>query len=273
MDRAHEPLGPVLTNRDRELEEGARAHFRDPAYYASTYATRTDDVAYYRRVARGKKGVLEYGVGGGRIALPILRDGARMTGIDHSPEMLADFRRALEVEPEDVKRRVTLVRGDMRRKKLGRRFPLVIAPFNAVLHLYSRPDVEQWLARVREHLAPGGELVFDVSTPSLHDLLRDPAKPYRTAPFEHPTYGPVSYREHFDYDRVRQILFVSMYFDPPGVMTPLAHRQFFPRELEALLHYNGFEVRRVFGDFKGGPFTNTSDVMLFHARVRKRTRA
>ena len=36
-------------------------------------------------------------------------------------------------------------------------------------------------------------------------------------------------------------------------MTPLAHRQFFPQEWEALLHYNGFEVERVEGDFYGGP--------------------
>jgi hypothetical protein len=60
-----------------------------------------------------------------------------------------------------------------------------------------------------------------------------------------------------------------MYFDPPGVMTPLAHRQYFPRELEALLHYNGFEVTTLFGDFRCGPFTNASDVMVFHARKRR----
>lgn len=271
MDRAHESLGPLLTKRirrDRELEAGARAHFEDPAYYTSTYATRTEDVAYYRRVARGKKSVLEYGIGNGRIALPIARDGARVTGIDHSPEMLADLRQKLAREPRDVRGRVELRRGDMRRVTLGRRFPLVICPFNTVLHLYTRQDVEAWLARVREHLAPDGMLVFDASTPSFHDLLRDPRTPYRTAPFEHPTHGQVSYREHFDYDRVRQILFVSMYFDPPGIMTPLAHRQFFPRELEALLHYNGFEATDVFGDFRGGPLTNTSDVMIFHAKKR-----
>jgi SAM-dependent methyltransferase len=270
LDRAHEPLGPLLRKRDRELEAGARAHFGDPAYYTSTYATRTDDIAYYREVAAGKSRVLEYGVGNGRIALPIARDGARVTGIDHSPEMLGDLRRVLAREPKEVRARVTAVRGDMRRVKLGRRFPLVIAPFNTVLHLYTREDVEQWLARVRDHLAPGGELVFDASTPSLQDLLRDPTKPYRTAPFEHPTYGHVNYREHFDYDRARQILFVSMFFDPPGAMTPLAHRQFFPRELEALLHYNGFETKKLVGDFRGNPFTGTSDVMIFHARKKSR---
>ena len=50
--------------------------------------------------------------------------------------------------------------------------------------------------------------------------------------------------------------------------TPLAHRQFFPQEWEALLHYNGFHVDRVEGDFHGGPLAKDSDVMVWHTRRR-----
>jgi hypothetical protein len=53
-------------------------------------------------------------------------------------------------------------------------------------------------------------------------------------------------------------------------MTPLAHRQFHPREWEALLHYNGFDVEAVHGDFQGGPLDRGSDVMVWHARARTR---
>jgi hypothetical protein len=87
----------------------------------------------------------------------------------------------------------------------------------------------------------------------------------------------VSYREHFDYDRVRQILFVSMCFEPVAgnrarggeFMVPLAHRQFFPCELECLLHYNGFDVLEMAGDFEGGPLEGSSDVMVVRARPRR----
>ena len=163
----------------------------------------------------------------------------------------------------------------MRSAKLGRRFPLVVCPFNAALHLYTREDVERFLARVREHLAPGGLFVCDLSLPVFQDLLRDPARAYHAPRFRHPTTGEVvRYVEHFDYDRARQVLFVSMEFAPRGGearawMTPLAHRQFFPQEWEALLHYNGFEVERVEGDFHGGPLDRTSDVMFWYARARR----
>jgi len=186
---------------------------------------------------------------------------------------------------------VTAHCGDMRQKRLTKRFPLVTCPFNAALHLYTRDDVERFLARVRAHLAPGGMFVCDLSVPVFQDLLRDPARAYKAPRFKHPTTGDVvRYVEHFDYDRARQVLFVSMEFDPierrdehgkrgkrdergtvsdRGWMTPLAHRQFFPQEWEALLHYNGFEVDKVDGDFHGGPLDRTSDVMVWFARARR----
>jgi SAM-dependent methyltransferase len=261
--------------RDRELEAGSLAHYEDAAYYTATYARRLEDVTFYVDLARRSGGpVLEYGAGNGRIALPIARHGVDVTGVDHSAAMVDDLRERLKHEPAEVRRRVRVVRGDMRRVKLRRRFPLVVCTFNTTLHLYARQDVERFLARVHEHLAPRGRFVVDISMPRLDDLARDPSQPFHAPRFKHPTAGVVvRNREHFDYDPLRQVLFVSMEFEPvraPGEAwaTPLAHRQFFPREWEALLHYNGFAVERVDGDFQGGPLTRTSDVMVWHARAR-----
>lgn len=263
--------------RDRELEAGSQAHYEDPAYYTATYAYRVDDVAFYVALARRSGGpVLEYGVGNGRIALPLAREGADVHGVDWSRPMLDDVRARLKREPAEVRRRVRLVRGDMRRVRLARRFPLVVCTFNTALHLYTRPDVERFLARVRAHLAPRGRFVVDLSMPPLEDLARDPARPHHAPRFRHPTAGViVKNRERFDYDPVRQVLFVSMEFEPVekpenAWATPLAHRQFFPQEWEALLHYNGFDVERVEGDFHGGPLTKDSDVMVWHATARPR---
>jgi SAM-dependent methyltransferase len=262
--------------RDRELDAGSRAHYDDPAYYTSTYAQRIEDVTFYVDLARrAETEVLEYGVGNGRVAVPIARHGVPVVGVDHSIPMLADLRRRLRAEAKAVRDRVRIVRGDMRTVQLGRRFGLVIAPFNTALHLYTRDDVEQFLARVRAHMAPRARFVVDMSMPLLDDLTRPPSKPFRAPRFRHPTAGVVVHnREFFDYDLVRQVLFVSMEFEPvsgprPAWATPLAHRQFFPQEWEALLHYNGFEVEQVDGDFHGGPLTGESDVMVWHAKRRR----
>src|SRR5262249_12254598 len=73
---------------DRELRAGSHAHYEDPTYYANTYAERVDDVAFYAALARSFGGpVLEYGVGNGRIALPIAREGVEVVGVDWSRPM------------------------------------------------------------------------------------------------------------------------------------------------------------------------------------------
>jgi SAM-dependent methyltransferase len=263
---------------DPELEAGTSAHYENPAYYTRTYKSRLDDVRYYVDLARAQGGpVLEYGCGNGRITIPMARTGTPVTGVDLSAEMLADLRSRLKDEEAEVQRRIVLKHGDMRRAKLDRRFPLVFCPFNAFLHLYTRQDVELFLARVLEHLTPRGEFVFDVSMPEPEELARDPGRAYHTPRFRYPsedgkTETVVRYSERFDYDKLRQVLFVAMEFSPVSGgetwMTPLAHRQFYPQELEALLHYNGFEIQTFVGDFNGTPVASDSTTLLIHARAR-----
>jgi SAM-dependent methyltransferase len=270
---------PRVAAADAELEAGTTAHYEDPAYYTKTYRGRLDDVRYYVDLAARRGGpVLELGCGNGRIAIPLARAGVEVTGVDLSAPMLADLRARLADEPVAVRSRVAVRRGDMRSVRVRKRFPLVFCPFNAALHLYERRDVERFLATVSAHLAPGGELVFDVSMPEPSELARKPARAYRAPSFVYPGADGakgerVRYTERFDYDKLRQVLFVAMEFEPESGadswMTPLAHRQFYPRELEALLHYNGFAITKLAGDFDGSAPTNDSVTLLVHARARR----
>jgi SAM-dependent methyltransferase len=233
---------------------GATAHYDDPEYYDQAYGSRRDDVAYYVRLARLAGGpVLEYGAGTGRIALALARAGVDVTAVERSRPMIAAFRRHLSREPAEVRLRVRIVPGDMRHSRLRRRFPLVIAVFNTVLHLTDRQDVESFFASVKRHLAPGGRFVFDFSIPHADYLGADPARRYGAPRFRHPARGVVRYAERFEYDSIRQILHMDLEFSPldgsPPWAVPLTHRQFFPEEMDALLHYNGFGDRIWSADF------------------------
>jgi hypothetical protein len=171
--------------------------------------------------------------------------------------MLAALKRHLAKEPAEVRDRVRIVRGDMRSVRIRRRFRVVIAAFNTVLHLPERVDLERFFARVREHLAPGGRFIFDFSVPHPDYLGADPARRYGSPRFRHPTRGLVRYGERFDYDPLRQVLHMRLEFSPvdgsePWTV-PLTHRQFFPREMEALLHYNGFRDVAWSADFTDSP--------------------
>jgi hypothetical protein len=141
------------------------------------------------------------------------------------------------------------------------------------LHLYQRPDVEAFLSRVRSHLAPGGLFVFDFSIPSPPDLSRDPETRFPAPPLHDPETGePVNYDERFEYDPLRQLLLVRIELssaDGTRLRTlPLTHRQYFPREMEALLHYNGFEQIFFTADFTDLPLDRHVDSIVVRARVK-----
>jgi len=267
------PFSDDIDELGRAGDEGALAHYLDPAYYTKTYKDRRQDVDYYVRLSRHARGpVLEYGVGNGRVALPIAKAGIEVFGVDLSRAMLDDLEARLEKEPKQVRARVAFQHGDMRKLELGRRFPLVIAPFNCILHLYERSDIEQFFARVREHLAPEGRFVFDFSLPQPADLARDPEKNYGAPRIRHPSTGKLCrYSERFEYDPYRQVLLVRMTFSPEdgseGLTVPLTHRQFFPREMEALLHYNGFADLEFTADFSDHPADRYTDSVVVSCRV------
>lgn len=261
---------------DDELREGTEAHYRDALYYDHAYARRRRDVFFYAELASGSGGpVLELGVGTGRVAREIARRGVDVVGVDSMPEMLKQAKLRFEKLPRAARDRIELRRGDMRRIRLARTFPMVISPFNVFMHLYERRDVERALATVLHHLKPQGRFVFDVLLPQPESLARDPQRIYRVGTVKRPGQGRrFNYRERFAYDAASQVQTVSMIFqdpDDPGAIevTPLAHRQFFPAELEALLHYNGFTIEDRFGDFECGPLTEESESQVIVAKRRR----
>jgi SAM-dependent methyltransferase len=250
---------------------GSLAHYADPAYYDLTYRERQHDVAFYVALARAlpDRRVLEYGCGSGRITLPLAQAKVTVTAVDLSAPMLSALEQRLANAPVQLRQRVSVQRADMRDFECDTQFPLVIAPFNTLLHLYEPEETLTFLAKVRKHLAPAGRFVFDVSLPQLDDLNRDPSAVFDAPPFVDPTTGlTVRYSERFEYDPIRQLLVVWMQFEPedgsPGWTVPLTHRQYFPQEIKGLLIAAGFRHIEFQSDFSTeapGPYTDSLVVL------------
>lgn len=264
------------------LRAGTDAHYENARYYDQAYRLRREDAAFYRRQADKFGGpVLELGVGTGRVARVLAEGGHEVLGVDSSETMLEQARLRAQKLPKKKQNLLTFKRGDLRNFRTKRRFPLVIAPFNVLMHLYSRQDWERGLATVRHHLLPKGRFVFDVMLPDPGELSRDPDRVYRGPTVSVPgKEGPYRYGESFEYDPITQVQLVTMQFEPKkrtkkaaatddGFITPLCHRQVFPAELEALLHYNGFSIKARYGDFEGDELSEESESQVVVAQRRK----
>ena len=260
---------------DRELWLGTRAHYADAALYDHLYKRRRDDVRWYAALAKARGGaVLELGCGTGRVSLAIAKAGVEVVGVDLSRAMLERAEAARARLPAKVRRLATFRAGDFRSVRLRRRFPLVIAPFNALQHCYHRSEWEAVLATVRRHLAPRGRFVFDVLLPDPIVQARNPARRFSRTRLRHPvTRRPFVYTEGFVHERQRQLLVIYQWLDDledPSKKTvvPIAHRQMYPQELEALLHYNGFRVVMHQGGFRGEAPSEASESQVLVCEVR-----
>ena len=248
------------------VETGSRQHYEDAARYDYEYRRRRADVTFYREIARRRLGgpgrILELGCGSGRVTVPLARDGHRVTAVDRSEAMLDRLRSRVAALPAPAAARITPALGDLRSFDVpdrGEGFPLAIAAFNVLEHLYTRGELDACLRRVAAHLAPGGVFVFDVQLPDLAWLLRDPGKRWARTRFTDPTTKrPMLYSTNHDYDPISQIALIRLYYDPadgagPGHVVQLSQRKFFPAELEALVSQAGMMVLERYGDFSFGP--------------------
>ena len=262
--------------RPERLAAGTTAHYLSAEYYDRVYRRYTADLPFYLDLAREVGGpVLELGSGTGRVTIPLARQGHEVVGVESSEPMLRAARDKLAREPRSVARRVRLVRGDMRALRLGRRFRLALAPFNVLQHLYTRQDLERCLGSVRSHLMPrAGRLAFDVLVPDVESLARSPGRRYRLGTAYHPAgRKKYLYRESFAYESLSQIQTITLFFDDPddeaaSFATPLCHRQLFPAELEAMIHYNGFRPIDRFGSFEREPLLEVSESQIYVCALR-----
>ncbi|MDH3728009.1 MAG: class I SAM-dependent methyltransferase [Myxococcales bacterium] len=259
----------------RPRSTGSEAHYSDGRYYDQTYRRRRQDVRFYTDLAIESGGpVLELGVGTGRVALSIAKKGIEIVGVEPVAPMLEQAEENVRRLAPTARDRIELRQGDLRKLRLRRRFPLVIAPFHVWNHLYTRGDIEQGFRTVRHHLRRGGRFAFDVLLPDPASLARSPAKRYRGGLVPHPHDGiRYRYSEYFSYDPASQVETVMMDFEHPddpnrSFCTPLTQRQFFPAELEALLHYNGFTIESHRGDFEGKPISLATESQVIVARTR-----
>lgn len=264
---------PDWTGAPASPEEDARwAAYYDLQYGFGPGDPPWADVDWFRSVASGGSGpVLELGCGSGRIAVALARDGHTVVGLDRSRAMLA--RAAERAAAADV--HVDLVQGDLLDFALGRRFGLVIAPFNTFL-MVPPADRRACLSRMREHLAPEGQVALDVFQPDPERIAGVDGAVVDEGSADDPRTGEritffTSTRANVD--RTTHTLRIDA-VGPDGAVRrherSLTLHFLYRHEAELLLEGAGFEVISLHGDGEGTPADEHSARLLIVARRRER---
>ncbi len=172
-------------------------------YVQLHHADYLEDIPFWLSVTEDLDPVLEIGCGHGRAAIPLLKAGRRMIGIDLDPHALDTFKRVLREDFPQLVERAELVNGDVLTFDPSGPIGAVIIPCNTFSTFRSRerPDL---LRKVHSWLLPGG--IFSASLPnpanliSLHSELIDAGEmdPEFECSLRHPGTGnPIQVSSRF----------------------------------------------------------------------------
>lgn len=229
------------------------------------------DVAFWRRMAGAQTGpVIELGCGTGRILLPLARAGVQVVGVDLSMPMLDRARQRL--------RRAgitsgSLVRGDIRFLPFKRRkgCRLVMAPYGILQSLTRERDLTATLDSVAELLSKGGTFAMDL----VPDLPRWDEYQRRTSlRGQHGRNGTLTLVESVRQDLAKRLtIFDHEYVHRKGSRREvhrfsLTFRTLSVPQMQRRLERAGFRIEATHGDYRGGPWQDSSDVWIIIATKR-----
>lgn len=143
--------------------------------------------------------VLDVACGTFVLDLPLLRRGYRVVGRDLSEGMLRVARRNLAA----ARRTADLGRADMRTLRLPQTFDAVLCLGTAFNYLAEPSDIRAAFRTFREHLRPGGLLVFDIT--NFDPWIRNPRNACTEADYRAPDGTRVAIFSFNDQDLRRKI--------------------------------------------------------------------
>ncbi len=245
-------------------------------YYDLTHDKLTEDIPFIlSQAGKPPANVLELGSGTGRLALPLLKAGHRVTGVENSAEMLARARARLATLPRELQGRAAFYEQDMTALALppdAPHFDLALLPYNTAMHL-TPPQLGQTLRQVKKVLRENGRFLIDVANPftvaatpndrmlTLENVLVDPEN------------GDTVLQMAANWlDEAAQLLHVTWIYEAspttggPVIRTiaQFAYHFLYPHQWQMILADAGLHLWQLLGDYEQNPFSEESDRLLLH---------
>jgi hypothetical protein len=194
----------------------------------------------------GDSGALEFGIGTGRIALPLSQRGIRVHGIDLSPAMAA----RLAAKPGADRVGVTI--GDFATTRVDGTFRLAYLVFDTIMNLTTQDAQADCFLNAASHLEPGGWFVIETMVPDLQRL--PPGERFR------PSAVTADHLSFDEYDVLNQGLVSHHYTRRQGALEAesVPFRYVWPSELDLMARLAGLTLRHRWGNWHREPFTAAS---------------
>ena len=192
---------------------------------------------------------LEFAIGTGRIAIPLMEAGVRVDGIEASPHMVEK----LQAKPQGKDIKVTI--GDMSQMTTNRQYDLVYLVYNTIFNLLTEEDQIRCFENAARHLRPNGHFVVEAELP--HAWIKKGQSGYVHA--EHVGTTEVML-DVARYDPATQLLEENhIRITEDGIrFGPIVGRLISPGEMDLMARIAGLTLVERFGNWQRSSFDSNS---------------
>jgi SAM-dependent methyltransferase len=222
------------------------------------YANTDIDVPFFLQEVQGSQSVLELMCGTGRLSIPLIEAGVRLSCLDSSPEMLERLREKLKARGITV----PIYEMDACHFSLARRYDLIIIPFNSFAEIGDPLDQESCLSAIHAHLREGGRFICTLHNPAIR-LAGVDGQVRQRGIFPLPDSGGhlvLSTVENYD-PATRLVKGAQFYelYKADGILqskrfVQLAFYLHGKDDFERLVRLRGFEIEALYGDYMRAEF-------------------
>jgi SAM-dependent methyltransferase len=247
-------------------------------YYDAENEDMTADLELYSILAERTGGpVLDIGCGTGRVMLHLASEGYPVTGLDTSKAMLDRGRRKLK-NRVDLHELVTFVEGNALDYPLTEKYPLILIPYNGLMHFRTTADQIALLRHLAASLDDDGLLVIDLPNAGEMFATVDDGAVTLERSFVEPESGHLVMQQSVStLNRAEQLQYITWIYDEidtnnlvQRTVAPLTLRYIFPAELDLLLQVSGLRRIERFGDYGQEPFEEGSSRLIVVAAKDKK---
>lgn len=225
--------------------EAIAAHYDDPSD-ERFHPEAIEPVVELLAELAGDGAALEFGIGTGRIALPLADRGVEVHGIDLSTAMVERMR----AKPGGADIPVTI--GDFATARAEGTYSLAYLVFNTIQNLTSQDEQVACFENAAGHLEPGGQFVIEVGVPNLRRL--PPGESLRAFALT-PTHLGI---DEFDVARQGLVSHHHELIEGEWQYQPIPFRYVWPAELDLMARLAGMTLTDRWSGWRREPFTSES---------------
>ena len=251
-----------------DISEYENSIYHNPNRYDDQYWWKKNDIEFWKKILERNDGVkiLELGSGTGRLAIPLLKEGAEYSGIEISKEFC-----------KHAKNKITdngfipdIISQDFRDFNINKKYDLVFIGFNTFLHILTDSDSALFFQSVKRHMHSNTLFYIDIFVPNPDFLYRGDKRIKNFEYIDSKTNQIIYVDELCKYNKTTEIMKVKwIYYSENKAEEEyqFTMRMYYPDTMNRLITDAGLHINNLWGDYQFSEFNESSELQIYECTI------